>query len=592
MRPPRLKRPTPGDVDPLKFDEEPSQEKGLEEVEHALSALAGRHPEHARLEREDQAKADRRRRELARGAVVEKRARRMRLAKRLLALAAIGGVIIVVRARVLAVSEARELVDGAAKKFTALGFGAFPDDRLTANHAEATVGPATCVVAVAADLRGAADFDLDRDGVQTRGHGSVGFCSCANEHINVTTRSGGAVRILHRDAGDFGGTTGFQLKNVRPDTLLDSPCAEEHLDSYIALHADSAASAAKIPIDDLYAPFVDDGFRPFVSESSSAPFVVVSAPPELCFLASAAAPSDLISLRLPGGARPIKEASGAISWCSAKGGLFTIWRTGTSAIEIASAAASRAGGLYGIREISSSLHINVATWIAPGDLTWDAAQALRASGIVEIAQLDNESASKMPIPSTRIFSLSTLEGATVAPDAGQDTIFFACAPLLEKSESAICVEGAAQRWRATTPKGAWGAASSALPFWLAGYAQVRDPAVVPGELSLLTLARKLIRRGFDPTVLGAVKELDHGAEGLGRAGEDAVVAVGIAPEAPWLTAYTDGDPWSIDGEPRVVPLAPGARIALAPSRNAAPLHAAIESRRTIVFRHATSQEKK
>ncbi|MEO8877494.1 MAG: hypothetical protein ABI461_18005, partial [Polyangiaceae bacterium] len=187
MRPPRLTRPTPGDVDPLKFDEEPSQEQGLQEVEHALSALAGRHPEHARLEREDLAKADRRRRELARQVVRERAARRMRLVKRILVLAAIAGVFVVIRARVITVNEARDLVDGSAKKFTAIGFSAFPDGWLSANQAEASVGPANCVVAVAADTRGDADFVLDRDGVQTRGHGSIGFCSCAGEHVVVTT---------------------------------------------------------------------------------------------------------------------------------------------------------------------------------------------------------------------------------------------------------------------------------------------------------------------------------------------------------------------------------------------------------------------
>lgn len=590
MRPPRLSPPKSGDVDPLNFDEEPSQEKGLEEVEHALSALAGRHPEHERLQREDMARADRRRRELARQVVLERTARRMRLAKRLLFLAALAGVGIFIRAHVLQIKEARELVDDGAKKFTAIGFGAAPDGWINASHAEAAIGPNTCVVAVAANLRGEADLEVDRDGVVTRGHGSIGFCACAAEHVNVTTPNGGAARILRRDANDFGGTLGFTLKNTRPATLLDSPCAEEQLDAWIATHADTAASSAKNPMDDLYAAFAEDGFRPFVNEPSAAPFVVVSAKPEMCFLAYAGAPSETISLRLTGGTRPIQEAAGAIAWCSSKGGPFTIWRRGKSAIQVAASAAVRTGGLYGIREIREQAHANVTTWITPDDLSWDATQALRASGISELATLDPVSAAKMPIPSTRVFSLSTSDGATISPDSGQDTIFFKCAPDLEKSESTICVEGAAQRWRALTPRGSWGAASSAVPFWMAGYAQVRDPGVVPGQLSLLTLARKLIRRGFEPTVLDGVKELDRGAEVLGRAGEDSVVAVGIAPEAPWLAPYTDGATWSIDGEPRVVPLSPGTRITLTPTKDAAPLRSAIDARRTIVFRHASEKK--
>ena len=513
----------------------------------------------------------------------------MRLVKRLLALAAIGGVVIVVRAHVLAIRDARELVDGTAKKFTTLGFGAFPDGWLSANHAEASVGPATCVVAVAADMRGEANLELDRDGVITRGHASIAFCTCAAEHVNVTTRNG-AARILRRDAADFGGTMGFTLKNTHPETLLDSPCAEEQLDAFVALHADDAAAAAKIPLDETHAPFADDGFRPFVSDSSGAPFVIVSAPAEMCFVAFAGAATDTISLRLVSGTRPIQDVGGSIAWCAAKAGLFTVWRHGTSPIEVAIAAASHAGGLFGIREAAANANAKITTWIAPGDLPWDASEALRASGVVELAPLDAESAAKMPIPSTRIFSLSTIDGATAAPDSGSDTIFFSCSPPLEKSASTICVEAAAQRWRAMTPRGAWGGASAALPFWLAGYAPAHDPAVVPGELLLLTLARKLMRRGFEPTVLDAVKEVDRGAEVLGRASEDSIVAVGIAPEPPWLVPYTDGDAWSIDDEPHVTPLAPGVRITVTPTKGAMPLHSALEARRTIVFRHAMEKK--
>ncbi|MGH7329765.1 MAG: hypothetical protein ACREJX_15570, partial [Polyangiaceae bacterium] len=126
-------------MDPLAFDEEPSQEKGLEEVEHALSALAGRHPEHIRLEREDLARADRRRRELARAVVVEKKKRRVRLAKRLLAVAAIGAAAYLVRQHVLEILAARSLVDAQARTYASVGFGAFSDDWWTATRARGDV---------------------------------------------------------------------------------------------------------------------------------------------------------------------------------------------------------------------------------------------------------------------------------------------------------------------------------------------------------------------------------------------------------------------------------------------------------------------
>lgn len=245
-----------------------------------------------------------------------------------------------------------------------------------------------------------------------------------------------------------------------------------------------------------------------------------------------------------------------------------------------------------MRETATAEKASLATWIAAEDLPWDAANALRASAVVQVSELDPEAAGKMPIPSTRLFALSTIDDATVAPDASQDTIFFSCAPPLENATSTICVEAAPQRLHATTPRGAWGAASAALPFWMAGFTQAREPSVVPVQAELLALARKLVHRGFEPTILGAIKETERGAEVLGRAGEDAIVAVGAAPQAPWAVPYTDGPAWSLDGEPRVVPLAPGARVSLMPPAGSAQLRAPLDARRTIVFRRSTTTEKK
>ena len=573
-------------MDPLAFDEEPSQEKGLEEVEHALSALAGRHPEHVRLEREDQARADRRRRELARAVALEKKKRRIRLAKQLVALAAIGAAGYLIRAHVLELRAARTLVDAQAHVYASVGFAAFPDDWSTALRAQGEIGPATCVVAVAGDAHGPVDLEVDRDGVTTKGHGSIGFCSCAAE--TVTARTGeGAVRILRRRANDFGGPLGFTLRAVSPDVLIDSPCAEEQLDAYFKTQASDVS--APDALEGTAAVFTPIGYRPVAAEVGGAPFAIVSAPEKTCSIAFSSEP---ISLRLAGGARPVQNTNDAIGFCTKKGGTFSVWRTGATPIQIATADATKSGGIYGMREIAAKAGTKLSTWILPDDLPWDAANALRASGLTDVEELDPEAAGKMPNAATHFFSLSTVEGATVAPDTSQDMIFFTCAPPIDKAEQTICAEAAASRLRASTPRGSWGAASSLLPFWMAGYTQAHDPAAVPSELALLALARALIHRNFEPTILGSIKELESGVEVLGRAGEDSIVAVGAAPQAPWLVTYTDGAAWSIGGEPRVIPLSPGARITLKPSPGSAAFHGGLESRRTIVFRHAVAQEKK
>jgi hypothetical protein len=68
---------------------------------------------------------------------------------------------------------------------------------------------------------------------------------------------------------------------------------------------------------------------------------------------------------------------------------------------------------------------------------------------------------------------------------------------------------------------------------------------------------------------------------LGRARDDAVVAVEIAKVAPWVMPYSDAAPWTLEGDPREVPLAPGGRVTLTASPHP---EAEAKQRRTIVFR--------
>ena len=100
---------------------------------------------------------------------------------------------------------------------------------------------------------------------------------------------------------------------------------------------------------------------------------------------------------------------------------------------------------------------------------------------------------------------------------------------------------------------------------------------------LLALARRLVREGFEPTVLEGVTELRDGVRVVGRAGEDAVVAIGLGPKPPWVFPYTDGVPWDLGDAPRVVAAAAGAAVKLTSSP---PPDAPLEKRRTVVFRHA------
>jgi len=68
---------------------------------------------------------------------------------------------------------------------------------------------------------------------------------------------------------------------------------------------------------------------------------------------------------------------------------------------------------------------------------------------------------------------------------------------------------------------------------------------------------------------------------VGRAGEDAIVAVGVGPRTPWVFPYTDHVPWDLGDRPAIVSVKPGESVKLTASP---PPNAPEDKRRTVVFR--------
>ena len=98
------------------------------------------------------------------------------------------------------------------------------------------------------------------------------------------------------------------------------------------------------------------------------------------------------------------------------------------------------------------------------------------------------------------------------------------------------------------------------------------------------LARRLLRDGFEATVFEGVTELPEGVRVVGRAHEDAIVAVGLLPKAPWAVPYSDATPWDLGDTPRVISLDPGLAVKLVaaqppgvPRRSGAPSSSATSS---------------
>lgn len=126
---------------------------------------------------------------------------------------------------------------------------------------------------------------------------------------------------------------------------------------------------------------------------------------------------------------------------------------------------------------------------------------------------------------------------------------------------------------------------------------MNEPAALKVATQLVSLARWLRREGFEPTTIAAMTELDQGVEVLGRANEDAMVAVTLAKAPPWIVTYTDGPEWSLEGvrggaggaygpsgsgEPRIVPIKPLQRVTLrATNPKTLPPK---DKRHTVVFR--------
>jgi hypothetical protein len=333
----------------------------------------------------------------------------------------------------------------------------------------------------------------------------------------------------------------------------------------------------------------DLGFRVASIVKQAAPFSVVDVPAGSCVLVDAEAPADRPSIGLRGSAltvAPPDNAEGAVAWCSSAATMVTVQRAGKSAagsLTVVLGAAESMGGLGGFVDAVRRAGISLAAAkVGSGDHGWNAKELLVASEIptslISVAAGPDFAAD----PEARIVAVSVDEPDTVFATTA-DGVFSYCDPPLEKTTSSLCLFSGAQRWSSRgSADASGGIARSKLPFWLFALQDVGDPPALRLEVELLGLARQLRRAGFEPTTIDAVTDTDKGAEVLGRANEDAVVVMGLAKTEPWVFPYTDGPAWTLDGEPRIVPIKPLERVQVTASgKDKLPPKA---MRRSVVFR--------
>jgi hypothetical protein len=564
--------------------------RGLDEVERALSVLDGRHPEHQRAARETKAALEQKRAQAEQQVVVDRaRARRRALIFGSGVVATIA-IVLVIGGLVRRSNRTTELLALASAPWEARGFSVIASSGLwTGAHLETAVDAGCVVVVSTVD----GPLAVERNGARFDGTKTIGWCACDKEQLVVTTSlppgTAGGARVLRIDGGAVGGATLFARGDERPATFAKGgdECAEANLDEWIVRGRHPAA-----PVDDRSldgdgprAAFRRAGFHVVAAAPAAAPFVIASLPQASCGLVESTEPGELLSLRAAGGAR-VASANGALAWCDAAGGAYTVWHDAAGDLRVLAAPSKRLGGMLGLRDAALAAGMKtLSTWTRPDDRGADAADALRSSFVADVVVSPDGNLAAGGSQEKRIVAISREADTELIVTSPQGAYYLCSPPLGPGVTHAICIESAPHSWRARGDAKV-GIASAPMPFWMASFATIHEPDAFNGALALLGVARRLGAAGFSPTILGGATETAKGVDVLGRAGEDAVVAIGFQPKPPWVLPYTNGAAWDVSGEPVVVPLAPFAHAILTVDP---PPSTPKESRRTVVFRRAVAK---
>jgi hypothetical protein len=579
-KPPSLPPPPP----PKPRQPAPKPEKGLDEVERAISLLDGRHPAHERTKRETAAAAETRRRAVAVELAERARKRRRRfvfVASAVVAACAVGVFAWKFTERTAAL---RASLERASAPFTSRGFVSVTSNDWSARPTlEADVPGVSCYAAVS----DAPTVRVTAGALRSEGPGSVMWCSCTPDHVVVDAVGAPlpAAGLLKVDARVIGGPLARPWSDIPAGAWGGGgdECADEMVEGWIV-----AGHWPKPALDDAWldgspprAALRRAGFHVVSGVANAKPFGVVDGGADSCSIAIATVSTDKLSLRVLGGAKVIDGATGALAWCDASGGTRVLRREGESAVVILSAPGTRVGGLLGTREVAADARVDVAlsaTWLRDDDLAWDVSALLRASGVPDVGA--------EPVPAVagakqaaRVVALGASPSASLAHDPSDAVV--TCDPPTGSREQ-VCAPGVPLAWWRKNDAPA-AVAHGGLPFWLTSLETRHEPDALARVPELLELARRLTRDGFDATLFEGVVELVDGVRVVGRAGEDAVVAVGLAPKPPWVFPYSPNIPWDLGDEPRVVTLRPGESVKMVSSP---PSSAPVEKRRTVVFRHA------
>ncbi|HEY2367719.1 MAG TPA: hypothetical protein VGH87_15085 [Polyangiaceae bacterium] len=562
-------------------------EGDLAEVERALSVLGGRHPNQVRAEREAHEAAAKR--------AKEHEARRAGDRKRVLKRNAIAGALVLVLGGAgffaWRASSARSAIDTKMKievaPFVAAGFEVLPRGSFAAeDRADVTTVAGDCYALVAAD---GAQMKIERPIGSAGAKGSAILCTCASENVIVTTAGSAPVRALHIAGNALGGSRAVPYRFDKPPTVIagDEACSDDALAAFAREKRWSAKQDKDGAWLAAHPAFASSGFTTVASAPEKLPFAFAEPTMSRCFVASG---KDMTLWAISDQVQKPLKGDGVLGWCVDGSGGTSKTKETTFAVEhvsglvrIASAPSKRIGGLLGLREIAARAGVTMTTWVRDEERGEIAADALRASLVPDPIAVPSQTIEAAQTKDARVlvFSSPTRESFT------SSEADFRCAPALGEPD-ALCVQLRALTWHAPPPGVVVGAAYGPLPFWMSALSDLHGATVVDAELALIGFARKMAQRGFSPSVIEGVTEREGSVEILGRSGDDAIVAVGLWPKEPYIHPWSDEVPWTLDGEPRVLPLGGGARVSLPVPKNVNDGSVPVEKRRTVVFRHAVS----
>lgn len=564
---------------PLPPKPTPKGPQGLEEVERALSVLGGRHPEAVRAERESQ-EASRKRREEVEVQVARQttRARARNVGLGLLGVLALAVVALLFAWR----SKQKQRDDAFAaleRDDAAIGFKEV--DGLEGKSITFDTDDRACYAIVAGPDGVGAGVTVERGAQKTVARGGAVLCACGVESVVVTADV--VVRVLRASSDSLGGVRALAFQLPRRTRVPGSDaCDADQFSAWIRA-GNPPRGVVRKGVLEAHPLLGELGFDSLAGTAAPFPFAVLGPRADRCYVAIAEKEGTTLSLTPMDGAAVI-SGKRALGVCDAKGEPWLVGREGEEGeVDVVSVEGKRIGGLLGFRETLQSAGIDATLWVRDDQHGFFAEETLRASLVPDPKHVPSGALRAAQALDARVVALSVKGGRMYVADGDAD-VAFQCEPTLRpESPETVCVQTKAQSWHLPTPDTVGAIAYGPLPFWMSGHESVKSAEVLAPELDLLSLARRLAARGFEPTIIEGINEKPTGVEILGRSSEDAVVAVGVWPAPPWVYTYTDGPRWNLEDEPRVIPLRGGDKVLLAanPLPNVAPAQ-----RRTVVFRHA------